>query len=74
MARLLTADKVVFQCPASFVSTSENIDCICEFFHNIAREGVICIWEPCGKWQDEQIAKLCRELSLDISSDFGVFQ
>jgi len=64
MARLLTADKVIFQCPARFRPTSENMDRIRAFFSNIDREGVICIWEPRGKWQDEQIGQLCRELNL----------
>jgi len=64
MTRILAADKVVFQCPASFTPTSENMDRIREFFSNIDREGVICIWEPRGKWQDVQIRQLCRELDL----------
>jgi hypothetical protein len=48
MARLLVADKVVFQCPASFVPTNENMERMREFFSNINREGVTCIWEPRG--------------------------
>jgi uncharacterized protein YecE (DUF72 family) len=64
MARLLTADKVVFQCPASFGPTSENKDCMREFFSRIDRAGVTCIWEPRGKWQTDEIAELCRDLDL----------
>ncbi len=64
MARLLAADKVVFQCPASFAPTNENMERMREFFSNINREGVTCIREPRGKWQDEQIGQLCRELDL----------
>lgn len=64
MARLLAADKVVFQCPASFAPTSENVDRMREFFSSIDREGVTCIWEPRGKWHDDQIGQLCRELNL----------
>lgn len=64
MARLLTADKVILQCPASFAPTTENMDRMREFFSHIDRAGVTCIWEPRGKWQDNEIAELCRDLDL----------
>lgn len=64
MARILATSKVVFQCPASFAPASENMDRIREFFSHIDRGGVMCIWEPRGKWQDDEIAELCRDLDL----------
>jgi uncharacterized protein YecE (DUF72 family) len=64
IARLLHADKVVFQCPASFAPTSDNKDRMREFFSRIDRNTVTCIWEPRGKWSDEEISMLCRELDL----------
>lgn len=63
-ARLLGADKVVFQCPASFKPTAENKDRLRRFFTGIDRRGITCIWEPRGKWSEEEIAELCRELDL----------
>jgi uncharacterized protein YecE (DUF72 family) len=64
IARLLNADKLVFQCPASFAPTDENKDRMCEFFTRIERSGVACVWEPRGKWQSDEIAALCSELNL----------
>ena len=64
IARLLKADKLVFQCPASFKPTSENKDRMHEFFNRIERIGLTCIWEPRGQWQGNDIAALCSELNL----------
>jgi uncharacterized protein YecE (DUF72 family) len=64
IARLLDAHKVVFQCPASFAPTSENKDRIRQFFHKIERNDITCIWEPRGKWENDDIATLCKELNL----------
>lgn len=63
-ARLLNAHKVVFQCPPSFAPTSENKNRMRKFFRNIERSDITCIWEPRGRWQNDDIAALCRELSL----------
>ena len=63
-ARLLSADKVIFQCPASFAPTNENKDRMREFFDKTAHSGITCIWEPRGKWRNDEIAVLCRELNL----------
>lgn len=64
IARLLKANKLVFQCPASFKPTNENKDRMCEFFSRIERSGITCIWEARGKWQGNDIAALCSELNL----------
>jgi uncharacterized protein YecE (DUF72 family) len=64
ITRLLDADKVVFQCPASFSPTDENKDRLRKFFSKIERSNITCIWEPRGAWQSDEIAGLCRELSL----------
>jgi uncharacterized protein YecE (DUF72 family) len=64
IARLLDTDKIVFQCPASLQPTAENTDNMHKFFGSIERTGLTCIWEPRGKWQRNQIARLCRELKL----------
>jgi len=64
VARALEADKVLFQCPASFGPTAENLERMRRFFGEIRREGVTCLWEPRGGWPPEQVAELCRELGL----------
>jgi len=64
VARSLHADKLVLQCPASFAPTSENKDRMREFFSHVRLSNITCIWEPRGKWQNDEIAALCRELNL----------
>jgi len=64
VARLLHADKLVLQCPASFAPTSENKDRMREFFTHVQLSNITCIWEPRGQWQNDEIAALCRELNL----------
>lgn len=64
IARLLGADKIIFQCPASFAPTDENKDRMRQFFSHITHSGITCIWEPRGKWQNDEIAALCAELNL----------
>ncbi len=64
IAKLLRADKVVLQCPASFEPTERNMDRMRRFFGQAPREGLTLIWEPRGRWQPGQIRELCRELRL----------
>lgn len=64
LARRLAADKIVFQCPASFRPSERNKDRLRRFFGGIEREGIRCIWEPRGGWSKSQVASLCRELAL----------
>jgi len=65
-ARLLRAKAILFQCPASFRATEENIANMREFFGTIDRlDGVHYLWEPRGPWPDEVIADVCAELKLE---------
>lgn len=64
IARRLAADKIVFQCPASFRPTDKNQDRLRTFFDRIDREGLVCAWEPRGAWTDEAVRALCDELDL----------
>jgi len=64
VARALNADKVLFQCPASFRPIPKNRDRLSNFFNAIEREGIACIWEPRGDWQPDEIADLCQRLGL----------
>jgi uncharacterized protein YecE (DUF72 family) len=64
-ARLLRAKAILFQCPASFKPTDENIGNMRRFFAEIGRmKGVDYLWEPRGAWPDDVVLGLCRELQL----------
>lgn len=64
IARILGANKVLFQCPASFMPTAENKKRMKSFFKEIPRQGIVCIWEPRGDWKTKEIAEVCDELNL----------
>ena len=63
-AEILRATMILFQCPASFRATDENIANMRRFFAEIDRPARF-LWEPRGpSWSDDVIADLCRELDL----------
>ena len=62
---LLRATAVVFQCPASFRPTDENVDRMRRFFGTVDRpDGVRLLWEPRGDWPADLVRGLCTELHL----------
>jgi uncharacterized protein YecE (DUF72 family) len=63
-AHALDARWVVFQCPARFTPSSDNISAMCRFFEAVDREGLAFAWEPRGAWPDETVRGLCRDLDL----------
>ncbi len=64
-ARLVRAKAILFQCPASFKPTDENVENMRRFFTSIERlEGVHFLWEPRGDWPDALLAQLCGDLDL----------
>ncbi|MDQ3189139.1 MAG: DUF72 domain-containing protein [Pseudomonadota bacterium] len=64
-AKILAATAVLFQCPASFKPTEENIGNLRAFFGRIERPKAIrLMWEPRGSWSEGQVAQLCAELAL----------
>jgi uncharacterized protein YecE (DUF72 family) len=64
-ARVLRATAILFQCPASFRPTDENVASMRHFFTQIKRpENVRLLWEPRGAWPDDVVLSLCRELDL----------
>jgi uncharacterized protein YecE (DUF72 family) len=64
-ARILRATAILFQCPASFRQTPENIEAMRHFFGAIGRErDVRYLWEPRGPWADDVVLGLCRDLGL----------
>lgn len=61
----LRATAILFQCPASFRATPENVAAMRAFLGAVARpDGVRLLWEPRGPWPDDLVLGLCRELGL----------
>lgn len=63
-ARALAAKTILFQCPASFKSTPENIANLNEFFAGASqtkkREKLNLAWEPRGEWDRKLVKEICR--------------
>jgi uncharacterized protein YecE (DUF72 family) len=64
VAQALQAGFIVFQCPASFRPSEENIDHLRRFFAEIERPAARLAWEPRGEWPPGQVAELCADLNL----------
>ncbi|MFQ6112529.1 MAG: DUF72 domain-containing protein [bacterium] len=60
---------ILFQCPASFRSTEENIENLKTFFKTIDRVPFRLVWEPRGPWAPDLIKDICQELDLIHSVD-----
>jgi uncharacterized protein YecE (DUF72 family) len=63
-AGALKARAVLFQCPASFRPTAENVENMRRFFRKTERGRLNFAWEPRGGWPRELIKELCDELGL----------
>ena len=63
-AKALKAKTVLFQCPASFKPTRENIANLEKFFSSINGEKLNFCWEPRGDWSDDTIKSICKDLKL----------
>jgi uncharacterized protein YecE (DUF72 family) len=66
-ARVLSATAMLFQCPASFTPTEENVERMRGFFDRIERTGARLLWEPRGAaWVEQRdlALALCDELDL----------
>ncbi|MEA3459578.1 MAG: DUF72 domain-containing protein [Chloroflexota bacterium] len=64
IANALAARIVLFQCSASFMPTEEHMANMRALFGRLDRGGLTFTWEPRGKWADEEVKALCRELDL----------
>jgi len=64
IARAVKAIIIVFQCPASFAGSTENINNMRKFFRALARDDFLFAWEPRGQWNEQIITSLCHELGL----------
>lgn len=63
-AKALQARTVLFQCPASFKSTKENIKNLEKFFSKVERGDLNFAWEPRGDWDDKTVKKICDKFDL----------
>jgi uncharacterized protein YecE (DUF72 family) len=63
-AEALKARTILFQCPASFKPTNENIENLQTFFSKANRGKLNFCWEPRGAWDDKIVKSLCGELNL----------
>lgn len=64
-ADALRATAMLFQCPASFRPTPENIDNMRRFFAAAPRPATLrYLWEPRGAWPDDVIASICSDCAL----------
>lgn len=63
-ARALKARTILFQCPASFTQSKENVANLEKFFSVIDRHGLNLCWEPRGDWDCDLVHSLCANLAL----------
>jgi uncharacterized protein YecE (DUF72 family) len=67
-AHALKASTILFQCPASFRQTKENIANLETFFGHINREQTgrqfNFGWEPRGDWDSKVVKSICDDLKL----------
>jgi uncharacterized protein YecE (DUF72 family) len=65
VARAVDADVVLFQCPKSFLPTSENLINFSAFFRQLERRGFRVAWEPRGEaWTEDIVHDLCAAYDL----------
>jgi uncharacterized protein YecE (DUF72 family) len=65
----LEATTILFQCPASFKPTKENISNMEKFFSTIKRQKNVdkqlnFYWEPQGDWDSKMVKEICERLNL----------
>ena len=63
-ARALKAQTILFQCPASFRETAENVSRMDKFFGSIERQDLDLCWEPRGGWDPGLVRSICTRLKL----------
>lgn len=63
-ADALGARTILFQCPAKFTQTKENIANLRKFFKKAKRGDRNFAWEPRGPWEDKVVKKICDDLDL----------
>ncbi len=65
-ANTLNAKTILFQCPAGFKQTDENIANMKRFFSSIEAEKFNLCWEPRGSWDPGLVKSICIDLDLSM--------
>jgi len=63
-AKALKARTILFQCPAKFTPTTDNIANLKRFINGIKRGKLNLAWEPRGGWDPTLVKDICEELNL----------
>lgn len=63
-AKTLKATTILFQCPASFRQSKQNIANMEKFFSGVEREKINFCWEPRGDWDSGVVKRICQDLEL----------
>jgi uncharacterized protein YecE (DUF72 family) len=65
IARALDARVILFQCPTSFLPTSENLINCSAFFRSVTKEFFRLAFEPRGEaWTEDIVREFCAEYDL----------
>lgn len=64
VAQILGTKIILFQTPASFDPSPKHKKNLKKFFNKIDRKNYTFVWEPRGKWNKEEIKKICKDLKL----------
>ncbi len=68
-AKVLEAKLFLFQTPASFKPTDENIENMIKFFNYYRGVGIFA-WEPRGReWTEDIVRDICKKLNLIHATD-----
>lgn len=62
--KALRAKTILFQCPASFRQSVENISNLEKFLSSIDRRNLNLCWEPRGDWDSSLVSSICNALDL----------
>ncbi len=62
--RELGSHKILFQTPASFGPTEENVENLRKFFKKAPRGEFLYIWEPRGSWDENLLLEIFKELDI----------
>ncbi len=65
IAHAVDATVILFQCPNSFLPTSENLANFMSFFQRVTRGQFQLAWEPRGEaWTEDVVRELCQDFDL----------
>ncbi len=63
-AEAVGAAVIVFQCPASFTESNENVRNLERFLTRLPRGKFEYAWEPRGNWKHDTISRICKDYDI----------